>query len=183
MKKLKVLVSCVCVGCFFLGSLPYEYRLELPCTPVRYKPEATKAAFIPARRAVPKAYRSLFDAAAGSAGIPVGVLESIAFVESGFEPAAMSPPRESGQRDLGMFQFNSTYLAWYADAYNAGIPFDPMEPAEAARVAARHLRFMYDYYDSWPTACLAYNAGMAAVDKEEIPDSSFRYLMKIYGDL
>jgi soluble lytic murein transglycosylase-like protein len=182
MKKWKILAIFLSV-IFFSGSLPYEYRIDPPCTPFRYKPEEPKAAFIPARRAVPKEYRSLFDAAARSAGIPVGVLESIAFVESGFEPAAMSPLEESGRRDLGMFQFNSTYLTWYAEAYNAGIPFDPLSPEEAVTVAARHLRFLYDRYGHWPTVCLAYNAGMAAVDKDEIPDSSFRYLMKIYGDL
>jgi soluble lytic murein transglycosylase-like protein len=148
-----------------------------------YKAEEPEASLIPPRRNVPVEYRSLFDAAALSAGIPPGVLESIAFVESGFNPAAMSPPRESGQRDLGMFQFNSTYLTWYAENYNSGIPFDPMEPAEAVCVAARHLRFMYDYYGGrWPTVCLAYNAGMAAVDTNKIPDCSFRYLLKIYAN-
>jgi hypothetical protein len=56
-----------------------------------------------------------------------------------------------------------------------------MEPAEAASVAAMHLRFMYDYYGGhWPAVCLAYNAGMTAVDNDEIPECSYRYLIKIY---
>jgi soluble lytic murein transglycosylase-like protein len=136
---------------------------------------------VPPRRNVPEEYRALFDFAASAAGIPPEALESIAFVESGFDPAAVSPLRENGQRDLGMFQFNSRYLRWYADAYNSGRPFDPMEPAEAALVAARHLRFMRDYYGgSWPMVFLAYNAGMTAVDNDAIPDCSYRYLFKIY---
>jgi soluble lytic murein transglycosylase-like protein len=115
-----------------------------------------------------------------AAGMPPGVLESIAFVESGFEPAAMSSLRESGRQDLGLFQFNSAYLAWYAETYNAGMPFDPLSPQEVILVAARHIRFLYDRYGHWPTVCLAYNAGITAVDHDKIPDGSIRYLLKIY---
>jgi hypothetical protein len=79
-----------------------------------------------------------------------------------------------------MFQFNSAYLGWYAGRYNSGAPFDPMAPEEAALVAAKHIRYLYGRYNHWPTVCLAYNAGMAAVDNDRIPVCSFRYLVKIY---
>jgi hypothetical protein len=184
MKKITiVLVMLYCI--LYMGSsLPYEPQIRPPVEtyPLIYnRQEEPEKALVPPRREVPEEYRAIFDTAAISAGIPMAVLESIAFVESGFYPAAMSPLRENGRRDLGMFQFNSRYLAWYADTYNGGTPFDPMEPAEAAFVAARHLRFMYDYYGRhWPAVCLAYNAGMTAVDNDEIPDCSYRYLLKIY---
>jgi soluble lytic murein transglycosylase-like protein len=161
---------------------PYEQLILPPCTPVIYRtekePERTP---VPPRRAVPPEYRSIIDEAAAFAGVPPGVLESIAFVESRFNPSAVSPPGAGGC-DLGMFQFHSTYLAWYAETYNGGIAFDPMVPREAAPVAARHIRFLYDRYGHWPAVCLAYNAGMAAVDNDRIPDRSFRYLQKIYED-
>jgi hypothetical protein len=57
-----------------------------------------------------------------------------------------------------------------------------MVPEEAAIIAAKHIRCLYDRYHHWPAVCLAYNAGMAAVDKEEIPECSYRYLIKIYED-
>jgi soluble lytic murein transglycosylase-like protein len=187
MKKM-ITVLTVLYSVMYLGSsLPYEQRIEPPAEafPFIYqKQEESENIPLPPRREIPKAYRALFETTAESAGIPLGVLESIAFVESGFDPLASSPPGAGGRRDLGMFQFNSDYLRWYADAYNGGRDFDPMVPAEAAPVAARHLRFLYDYYGGhWPTVCLAYNAGMAAVDKDEIPDSSFRYLARVYSKI
>ena len=78
-----------------------------------------------------------------------------------------------------MFQFNGKYLAWYKAAYG---DFDPMDPDEAAHIAAQHLRFLYDRYGHWPAVCLAYNAGIGAVDGNRIPDSSIVYLMRVYGD-
>jgi soluble lytic murein transglycosylase-like protein len=181
-----VIVSFLVFLFLFLGSsLPYEPLIIPPCTPVTFiyrvkkEPERTP---VPPRRAVPLEYRSIIDAAAISAGIPHGVLESIAFVESGFNPSAISPAGTGGRCDLGMFQFNSKYLEWYAKTYNSGIAFDPLSPWEAAMVTAKHIRFLYDRYGHWPTVCLAYNAGMAAVDNDRIPDCSFRYLQKIYED-
>jgi hypothetical protein len=178
----KVMIIILVQFCFlFLGSSrPYEHEIELPVDPVvciyqeRRKPENP---LVPPRREVPPEFRALFAAAAGSAGIPLGLLESIAFAESGFNPAALSPSRADGFRDHGMFQFNGKYLGWYKAAYG---DFDPMNLDEAAHIAAQHLRFLYDYYGHWPTACLAYNAGIGAVDNDKIPDSSYRYLIKIY---
>jgi soluble lytic murein transglycosylase-like protein len=183
-KSIAIIILLYCM--IYLGSsLPYEARIEPPVEtyPLIYdRQREPERSLIPPRREVPEEYRAVFDAAAKSAGIPLGVLESIAFVESGFYPMAMSPLRENARRDLGMFQFNSTYLAWYAGRYNSGIPFDPMEPAEAAIIAAKHIRFLYERYNHWPTVCLAYNAGMAAVDNGGIPDCSYRYLLKIYDN-
>jgi hypothetical protein len=165
------------------SSLPYEPLIRPPVEthPLIYsRQREPEKALVPPRREVPEEYRSLFEAAAFSSDIPPGILESIAFVESGFNPMAMSPLRENGHRDLGMFQFNSAYLMWYANQYNFGIPFNPMVPGEAAPIAAKHIRYLYERHKRWPTVCLAYNAGMTAVDKDEIPDCSYRYLLKIY---
>jgi membrane-bound lytic murein transglycosylase D len=183
-KSIMVLIMLYCI--LYLGSsLPYEPRIKPPVEThlfIYTRQREPEKALVPPRREVPEEYRAIFDAAAISSGIPLEILASIAFVESGFNPAAMSPLRESGQQDLGMFQFNSRYLAWYAETYNAGITFDPLSPREAILIAARHIRFLYDRYGHWPTVCLAYNAGMTAVDNDAIPDCSFRYLLKIYEE-
>jgi hypothetical protein len=55
-----------------------------------------------------------------------------------------------------------------------------MVPEEAAFIAAKHIHYLYERYGHWPTVCLAYNAGITAVDNDEIPDCSLRYLLKIY---
>jgi soluble lytic murein transglycosylase-like protein len=185
MKKITiVLVMLYCI--LYLGSsLPYEPQIKPPVEtyPLIYnRQEEPEKALVPPRREVPEEYQAILDAASNSTGIPPGVLESIAFVESGFYSGAMSPLRGNGHRDLGMFQFNSQYLPWYADAYNGGVIFDPMSPRDAASVAAKHIRYLYNRYGHWPTVCLAYNAGMAAVDNDRIPECSYRYLIKIYED-
>jgi soluble lytic murein transglycosylase-like protein len=179
-KKLLVFILLMYAFLFLGSGRLYEYRIKPPTEayPVIYRQmRETENTLVPPRRKVPEEYRLIFDTAINAAGIPPGVMESIAFVESGFTPSAVSPVRKSGYRDMGMFQFNSKYLDWYSERYGA---FDPLKPEEAASVAAMHIRFLYDRYGHWPTVCLAYNAGMDAVDKNDIPDSSFRYLAKIY---
>jgi hypothetical protein len=142
----KMMIIILVQFCFlFLGSSrPYEHEIELPVDPVVciYREiQESENPLVPPRRNVPEEYRAVFAAASGYAGIPPGVLESIALVESGFNPAALSPSRAGGFRDHGMFQFNGKYLDWYKAAYG---DFDPMNPDEAAHIAAQHLRFLYE---------------------------------------
>ena len=137
---------------------------------------------VPPRRDVPEQYRDLFANASESVGIPPGVLESIAFVESEFLAVAQSPIRRDGHRDLGMFQFNDRFLRWYSDIYNGGVLFDPFVPEEAIKVAALHILFLYELYGNWPDVFFAYNAGMDRVDRDDIPESAWDYLLKIYQE-
>ena len=181
MKKVYLVVFIVC-SFLSLGLKSYEYDFSIVpladaviiCWP---EPERT---MIPPRRDVPEEYQASFEKAASVADIPPGVLESIAFAESRFLATAKSPQRDDGYEDLGMFQFNTQYLDWYSEHYNSGYPFDPVNPAEAVIVAAKHIKFLYERYNHWPTVCLAYNAGIGAVDRDEIPDSSYQYLVKVY---
>jgi soluble lytic murein transglycosylase-like protein len=140
----------------------------------------TEGELEPPRRNVPVEYQELFETT--SAGIPQSVLESIAFVESGFIKLAKSPVREDGHRDLGMFQFNDKYHQWYSDTYNDGVLFDPFNPEEAIKIASLHIRFLYERYGNWTDVFIAYNAGMSRVDKDVIPESAWNYLEKIYKD-
>ena len=189
MRRINLLLILVCAF-YLLGSAGplYDYTFIVPPvdTVINYRwleirpgkePEP-----VPPRRSVPEKYQAMFAAASESAGIPPGVLESIAYVESGFLATAKSPMREDGHRDLGMFQFNDCYLDWYSEHYNEGIMFDPFDPEEAIRIAALHIVFLYERYGTWMDVLFAYNAGIGAVDRNEIPDSSFRYLLKIYGE-
>ena len=135
---------------------------------------------LPPRRSVPEQYRDLFTNASESTGIPLGVLESIAFVESEFLTTARSPIRRDGHRDLGMFQFNDRYLQWYSDMYNGGVLFDPFLPEEAILIAALHVAFLYERYGNWSDVFFAYNSGMDRVDRDDVPESAWNYLLKIY---
>jgi soluble lytic murein transglycosylase-like protein len=169
---------------FFIGGKGYEAPAHIGSEIgpyAEYKPLEEKL-YLPPRRDVPQEYKALFEAAYQETGTPLEVIESIAYVESGFNPAAESALRESGYQDLGMFQFNTRYKAWYEEKYNGGEYFNPMDPTEAVRIAALHLQFLYGRYGCWPTAILAYNAGIGAVDNDRIPDGSWDYLFKIYEE-
>jgi len=185
MKKIKLFLILV-TAFLTLGSAGpiYDYMMITPPadTVIYYfRPETEfMPEPVPPRRNVPERYKVLFQFTSTFYGIPPGVLESIAFVESEFLATAQSPIRCDGHRDLGMFQFNDRFLKWYSDTYNSGVLFDPFVPEEAIKVAALHIVFLYERYGNWPDVLLAYNAGMDRVDRDDIPDSAWNYLLKIY---
>ena len=182
MRKILVLMA-VCI--LFGSAYPfYDYMLILPPVDTvifnRWQETETKLDPVPPRRSVPEAYHTIFAVTSELYGIPPGVLESIAFVESGYRAGAISPVRQSGHSDLGMFQFNALFIEWYADQYNGGVMFDPFSPIQAIHIAARHITFLYRRYGNWMDTLLAYNCGMNRVENDKIPESAWDYLRKIY---
>ena len=178
----KHLAILLCVAAIYSGGAkPYERQIVLPIDPgpVLFTPPEPPP-LLPQRRGCPAEHRAIIEREAGNAGVPVEILESIIRAESDFTSAAQSAVREDGHRDIGICQFNTKYLGWYSERYNGGVPFDPMDPEEAIRIAALHIRYLYERYGSWTDCILAYNAGTGAVDRDEIPESSLRYLIRIY---
>jgi soluble lytic murein transglycosylase-like protein len=80
-------------------------------------------------------------------GLPSGLLTAIAFVESTFDPQAVS---SAGAQ--GMFQI----MPKTAAELGVGDPFDPVEAAEGA---AMHLARDFRTFGNWEHAVMAYNAG------------------------
>lgn len=175
---------------FLLGNaMPFdEFQLIMPPADnaiphywldTLYSPRLSEIPLPPGRN-VPTEYRELFEKTSNEFGLPHSILESLAFVESGFRADAQSPARADGYRDLGMFQFNSKYHQWYSDRYNGGVLFDPFDPAVSINIAAQHMQFLFNRYGNWYDAFLAYNAGMDRIDRFNVPESAERYLTKIY---
>ncbi|SNS97471.1 membrane-bound lytic murein transglycosylase D [Ekhidna lutea] len=86
-------------------------------------------------------------------------LKYLAIVESGLRPNAISRANA-----VGLWQFISStgkmyglHSNWYVD--------DRMDPYEATDAAARHLRDLYNMFDSWELALAAYNCGPGNVRK------------------
>lgn len=95
-------------------------------------------------------YASLFAGAGRRHGIDPAVLAAVAKVESGGNPAAVSP---AGARGLMQFM----------PATAAGYGIDPMDPAQAIDAAARMLADQTRSLGTLELALAAYNAGPGAV--------------------
>jgi soluble lytic murein transglycosylase-like protein len=134
--------------------------IELPAqSVVRLEPEEAVAA--PEPQPEPPARRPeqaidprrLIEEAARRHGLPVELLDSIAAVESGYNPRAVSP-----KGAIGLMQL--------MPATAARLNADPADPAQNVDAAARHLRELLERYDyGLYRALAAYNAGAGAVDR------------------
>ena len=171
---------------FLLGSTSFYEPLKLPSPPPSdpwlhfqvVEPEQETESLPPRRLSE---YSEFFELVAAEENIPVSILESVAFVESGFRPWAVSPERCDGNKDLGMFQFNSKYLEWFGMKYNGGEYFDPFDYEIAAVVAARYLLCLKERLGTWPLAVMAYNCGPSRVEADDIPESTYRHLVKVWN--
>jgi hypothetical protein len=170
----------------FGGSAPFDlaYYIIPPITVPPYNlvfgTAIDEAPRLPSMREIPIEHKAVIDNAIRETGIPIEIIAAILKNESHFSPDAQSPIRENGHRDMGICQFNSQYIEWYSERYNSGVVFDPMNPAEAIPVMARHIKWLYERYGYWPDVVMAYNAGFSRIDSGDIPDSAWDYLLRIY---
>lgn len=93
------------------------------------------------------AYDAWFYDAETSYGLPAGMLRRVAWQESRFDPAAISPAGA-----VGLMQFMPSTAAY--------LGFDPNDPKASIYAAAKYLRGLYNQTGSWTGALASYNWGV-----------------------
>lgn len=97
-------------------------------------------------------YDALFAEAGAKHGVPAELLSAVGWVESRYQPDAVS---SAGA--IGVMQI----MPFVADELGV----DPTDPTQAIDGAARLLRSHYERFGSWDLALAAYNAGAGAVKR------------------
>jgi len=129
--------------------------------------------------AAPPALDACFADAESRYGVSAPLLKAIARVESGMNPAAVSPANKDGSHDIGLMQINSSWLPQLEREYS--ITRDALldDPCLNASVGAWILAHNYRLYGWDWRAIGAYNAGTAS-DREELRR---KYAQRVYAAL
>jgi hypothetical protein len=93
-------------------------------------------------------WKDTFRAATRQYGLPEGLLEKVAEVESSFNPEAVSPAGA-----IGLMQI--------VPRWHPGV--DPTDPVQSINYAARYLSELHESFGNWELALAAYNAGQGNV--------------------
>ena len=102
--------------------------------------------------AVGTPYADLFDAAGQRHGVPPRLLASIGWVESRYNPNALSPDGAQGVMQL---------MPFVSEAYGV----DPHVPAQAIDAAAQLLSEHHDRFGNWELSVASYFSGAGAVSR------------------
>jgi hypothetical protein len=89
-------------------------------------------------------------------------------------------PKKELSRDIGLFQLNSIYIPDFIDWYGGDGPCDPYRYSEDnIKLGVAHLAALYKQFGSIRLALMAYNCGGPRVIRNQIPESTLKYLDRV----
>ncbi|MDQ2641277.1 MAG: lytic transglycosylase domain-containing protein [Pseudomonadota bacterium] len=109
-------------------------------------------------RRIPEALRGLFATSAAQHGLPVGLLEAVAYRESRFRQDIIDGRTRSSAGAVGIMQI---IPRWHPELGEAGA----LDPQRAIPYAAGYLQQLQRRFGTWPLALAAYNWGQGNLAK------------------
>lgn len=158
-----VLLSCACIQ-------PEPPRMEI-VEKIEIKSDLPSGPV-----SVPEEYKEVLFKNCFEQNVPYKLMARIAFVESGWENRASTDGHDHGIWQLNDWPMKNDF-SW---RFNGGKRIDPYDVEEATRIACQLMRWLYDALGSWELATQAYNCGLPRLLKEGPPESTKKYLKKVY---
>lgn len=160
-----VLLSCACIQ-------PESPRMEI-VEKIEIKSDLPTGPVF-----VPEKYKEVLFRHCFNQNVPYKLMARIAEVESGWK----NRPSIDGH-DHGIWQLNDWAMEHdFLWRFNGGRKVNPYDVEESTRIACQLMRWLYDALGSWELATMAYNCGLPRLLKEGPPESTKRYLRRVYRD-
>lgn len=112
----------------------------------------------------------ILQTASASSGVPVNILDALAFQESSYNPNAVSSAGAQGLLQL-----------MPATGKSLGVT-NPLDPQQNANAGAQYLQSLYQQYGNWNDALVAYNEGPGNFASQGAFPSSSAYAASILSN-
>lgn len=124
---------------------------------------------------IPKDYQNICLKIKIKYDIPNEYLYALPFVESSWNPKAVS-----SANCIGLTQLNPIYLDYYIEMFwENDYQFDINNPIHNLEMGFAYLSYLKWRFVTWDLALIAYKAGPTRTAKWDIPDESIDYVIRI----
>jgi len=159
-----------------IWAYDHGQRRAIPIVEIAEKRASQESRDWKALSHVPEEYQYHVYAMCLKYDVPVGVFCALVHTESSWKHETIG--RNSDSFDIGFCQLNSKNKKYFEDVFDG---YDVYNPLHNIEIGAWFLRQMYDQHKSWTLAMAAYNAGSSAVHNGTIPQSTKKYVHKIWS--
>lgn len=82
--------------------------------------------------------------------------------------------------DIGIFQLNPYYINYYEDKFwDKNKKFNPWNPYHNIEMGIIYIKWLYEYYNNWPNAIMAFNIGPTSVTNNMKVHIGNKYFVKV----